>query len=66
MADLEDRILRQNVPGRWTSLSGENDDKRQENDDDNESCDEYVLQMLHSCVSSLIMTKVQGRQSSID
>ena len=43
MADLEDRILRQNVPGRWASLSGENDDKRLENDDDDESNDECVL-----------------------
>ena len=28
MVDLEDRILRHNVPGRWSSLDGENDDVR--------------------------------------
>eukprot|EP00607_Mallomonas_marina_P000669 CAMPEP_0182429320 /NCGR_PEP_ID=MMETSP1167-20130531/25685_1 /TAXON_ID=2988 /ORGANISM="Mallomonas Sp, Strain CCMP3275" /LENGTH=315 /DNA_ID=CAMNT_0024612767 /DNA_START=183 /DNA_END=1130 /DNA_ORIENTATION=+ len=38
--DLEDRILRQNVPGRWSSLEGENDDLREDEDIDDDMSEE--------------------------
>eukprot|EP01041_Mallomonas_annulata_P001584 gene1584-3061_t len=40
MADLEDRILRSNVPGRWSSLTGEEDDIRHDDDNGNDVSDE--------------------------
>ena len=40
MADLEDRIFKQNVPGRWSSLQGESDDTRIEEVVDNDKSDD--------------------------
>jgi hypothetical protein len=54
MGDLEDAFLKQNVPGRYTSWSEENDDERRGaddadddgNDNDDSEDDEYYLEGL--------------------
>ena len=45
MGDLEDSILKQNVPGRYSSWSGENDDQRRgTTNNDNDDNGKYYNQ----------------------